>query len=84
MYCYNLFILLSANILYYAINFTAAISLFKLAKRWPALMKLAEETEQSMALLKLDSRIIEKSNILAFTVIILTIGTQLIIIFLAM
>ncbi|CAB3221025.1 unnamed protein product [Arctia plantaginis] len=63
-------------VLFYVVNFTAAISLVRLAKCWPKLMKLAEETEQSLTLLKLDGHTIKKSNIIAIVMILTSLVTH--------
>ncbi|CAB3245379.1 unnamed protein product [Arctia plantaginis] len=61
----------------YLTNLLMAISLVRLAKCWPALMKVAEETERSLTILELDNNTIKKSNMFAYGIAIMSLGTQL-------
>lgn len=73
----TILLLFTANVVYCIVNFTAALSLVRLAKCWSKLMKLAEETEQSLTLLKLDRHVIRKTNIIAIIMIVMFLGMQL-------
>ncbi|CAB3221030.1 unnamed protein product [Arctia plantaginis] len=70
-------VLSASNVMMYLTNLLMAISLVRLAKCWPALMKAAEETERSLTILELDNNTIKKSNVFAYGIAIISLGTQL-------